>query len=54
MLDLMYSGHASAAWQFWHEAWPPSAEGEHVWLGHFRSRLQISPYWPWVKALNHL
>ena len=52
MLDLIYSGHADLAYQFFDMAWLPDAPGKEEFIKDFRTRLSTSPYWPEIKALN--
>jgi hypothetical protein len=52
MLDLIYSGHADAAWKFLDDAWPPKIQGKDKFAQDFRAHLVKSPYWPAVKAMN--
>ena len=52
MLDLIYSGHADAAWKFLDDAWPPKVQGKDKFAQDFRAQLAKSPYWPAVNAMN--
>jgi hypothetical protein len=52
MLDLIYSGHADAAWKFLDAAWPAKMKGKEVFARDFRAQLAKSPYWPAINAMN--
>ncbi|MGH7925583.1 MAG: hypothetical protein ACREQH_13445 [Candidatus Binatus sp.] len=52
MLDLIYSGHADAAWKFLDAAWPGRVQGKDVFARDFRAQLAKSPYWPAVEAIQ--
>ena len=52
MLDLIYSGHADLAWQFFDKAWPANMPGKDGFLTDFRSQLAKSPYWSQIEHLN--
>jgi len=52
MLDLIYSGHADAAWKFLDDAWPPKVNGKDNFARDFRTQLAKSRYWPAVEAMN--
>ena len=45
MLDLIYTGNADAAWQFFEKAWVPGVPGKTEFLAEFRSQLTKSQYW---------
>ena len=45
MLDLIYSGHQSRAWQFLEEAWPQNIRGEEIFRKDFSEQLKKSPFW---------
>ena len=45
MLDLIYTGNAAAAWQFFEKAWVPVVPGKTEFLTEFRSQLTKSRYW---------
>ena len=49
MLDLIYSGHAEAAWKFLHEVWPQGKSGEKQFLFEFKKELAKDPYWELLK-----
>jgi hypothetical protein len=53
MLDLIYSGNASAAWRLFETAWPRAAENKEGFLGDLRKKLAASEYWPDIRKLNH-
>ncbi len=52
MLDLIYSGNASTAWEFFDHAWPTGRKGKEEFLVDFRKKLSESPYIEDLKALN--
>jgi hypothetical protein len=45
MLDLIYTGNATATWQFFEKAWVPGVPGKTEFLAEFRSELTKSQYW---------
>jgi hypothetical protein len=45
MLYLIYTGNATAAWQFFEKAWVPGVPGKTEFLAEFRSQLNKSQYW---------
>ena len=45
MLDLIYTGNATAAFQFFEKAWVPGVPGKTEFLAEFRSQLTTSQYW---------
>jgi hypothetical protein len=45
MLDLIYSGHADVARQFFETAWPAGVEGQEPFWSEFQTQLTTSPYW---------
>ena len=51
MLDLIYTGHRIVAWQFLHDAWPPTVSGKEKFLDDFMTQLKKSPYWKEVAKL---
>jgi hypothetical protein len=52
MLDLIYTGNAPVAWQFFESAWLPNVPGKMKFLQDFRSQLTTSPYWKHIKKMN--
>ena len=52
MLDLIYSGHADMAWDFFDKAWPKNIKGKEAFLKEFRSSLKSSQFWPGIKEMN--
>jgi len=52
MLDLIYTGHADMAWNFFDKAWPENIRGKEAFLREFRSTLKSSPFWPGIRELN--
>jgi len=50
MLDLMYSGHREAAWQFLDANWPKQVKGMDRFRREFKEQLETSAYW---KQLEH-
>jgi hypothetical protein len=52
MLDLIYTGHESLAWEFFDSAWPEDLPGKDKFLADFKRELARSPYWPDVRALS--
>jgi len=50
MLDLIYSGHSDAAWDFLDKVWPKNKSGKEEFLTSFRKQLAKSPYWNLIKA----
>jgi hypothetical protein len=52
MLDLIYSGHADAAWQFFDQTWVADIPGKEEFLEDFRAQLMKSPYWREIEHLN--
>ena len=52
MLDLIYTGNAPLAWQFFEMAWPPERQRKAEFLREFRAKLLESPYWKEIKSLN--
>lgn len=54
MLDLIYTGHADLAWQFFDQAWPTEVPGKTKFLAEFMSQLASSPYWPELKKMNNI
>ena len=54
MLDLMYSGHAPLAWEFFDQAWPEGfedkfGESKEQFKADFLHAISQSPYWPAIK-----
>ena len=49
MLDLIYSGHAEAAWKFLQEVWPKGKSGKKQFLAEFKKELAKDPYWKLLK-----
>ena len=49
MLELIYTGHADAAWRFLHKIWPEGKSGEEQFLTEFKKQLAQSPYWKDLK-----
>ncbi len=54
MLELIYSGHANVAWQFFDVAWVGSIPGKEAFLADFRAQLMKSPYWQEIEQLNQM
>jgi hypothetical protein len=52
MLDLIYGGNASLAWEFFDMAWKPGFPEKDEYLADFRKRLATSLWWEDVRALN--
>lgn len=52
MLDLIYTGHTSLAWEFADAAWSTDETEKEAFLREFRAQLAESPYWPDVQALG--
>jgi hypothetical protein len=52
MLDLIYSGHRSRAWQFLEEAWSQKIRGKEVFTKDFSEQLKKSPYWKSIEKLD--
>jgi hypothetical protein len=45
MLDLIYSGNESLAWQYLDLVWPSAKRGKDIFLSDFKKKLSDSPYW---------
>jgi hypothetical protein len=54
MLDLIYTGHADLAWQFFDMAWPPEEKGKNQFLAEFVAELATSQYWPELRKMNNM
>lgn len=52
MLDLIYSGHDSAAWKFLDTAWPAKMQGKEAFASAFRAQLAKSPYASEISEMN--
>jgi hypothetical protein len=52
MLDLIYTGHWSRAWQFLEEAWPQKVAGKEAFKRDFTEQLKKSPYWKSIEQLG--
>ena len=52
MLDLIYAGHWSRAWQFLEEAWPQKIAGKEAFKKEFTEQLKKSPYWKSIEKLG--
>jgi hypothetical protein len=52
MLELIYTGNADKAWEFFDKAWPLKISGKKEFLKEFRAQLIKSRYWPQVKKMN--
>jgi len=50
--DLIYSGHADAAWSFLDTAWGGSKPDKQKYLGEYRKRLSKSIYYPDLMQLQ--
>jgi hypothetical protein len=46
MLELLYTGHADLAWQFFDESWRPSRRDKASFAKDFCRQLSESQYWP--------
>jgi hypothetical protein len=53
MLDLIYSGNAKVAWQFFDKAWLPGVAGKKEFMQSFQTQLEKSPYWTQIKKMNN-
>ena len=53
MLDLIYSGNAKIAWQFFDKAWLPGMAGKKEFMQSFQIQLEKSPYWTQIKEMNN-
>ena len=51
MLDLIYTGNATAAREFFEKAWVPGVPGKTEFLAEFRSQLAKSKYWEDLDSL---
>lgn len=51
-LNLIYSGHAGLALDFFDAAWPPEIAGEDEFLTSFAHELATNRYWPELQTLN--
>ena len=51
-IDLIYSGHERAAWEFAQAAWPPELPGYDEFAEELQGMLERSPYWSEIHALN--
>ncbi len=52
MLDLIYTGNMSQAWELVDLSWPKGITGKQEFLDDFNGRLQGSPFWEDVQKLN--
>lgn len=52
MLDLIYTGHADRAWDFFDDAWPDEHPGKDAFLTDFCLQLARSPYFAALVELN--
>ena len=52
MVNLIYSGHMSLAWQFFETAWPHGEEGKRKFMDDFKKQLQSSAFWPAIEEVN--
>lgn len=52
MLDLIYSGNAKQAWQFFDMAWPKDKKGKEQFRLDFKDQLAKSPFWKDLQELN--
>jgi hypothetical protein len=52
MLDLIYSGNSSSAYQLFDMAWQPSVPGKDKFLHEFVEQLESSKYWSDIKTMN--
>jgi hypothetical protein len=52
MLDLIYSGHADMARDFFDKAWPEHIKGKEAFFREFRTTLKSSPFWPGIREMN--
>ena len=52
MLDLIYSGHRQAAWEFLETAWPKQVRGRDAFRHDFNEQLKTSPYWKSVAQMG--
>lgn len=52
MIDLIYTGHADLAWQFFRDAWPDERPGRDMFLVDFIAQLTQCQYWEGVRAMN--
>lgn len=53
MLDLIYSGNAKVAWQFFDKAWLSGVAGKKEFKQAFQTQLETSPYWTQIKKMNN-
>lgn len=52
MLDLIYTGNMSKAWELLHLSWPTEIEGKEHFLKEFEARLRKSVFWEDIQQLN--
>ncbi|MBI4824863.1 MAG: hypothetical protein HY807_00370 [Nitrospirae bacterium] len=52
MLELIYSGNANVAWQFFDKAWLPDIAGKKEFMQEFQTQLETSAYWTQIKEMN--
>ena len=45
MLDLIYTGHEEAAWQYLDLVWPAKKQGKAIFLSDFKDQLSKSQFW---------
>ena len=52
MLNLIYTGNMSQAWDLIELSWPRESYDKELFLSDFKAQLQTSPFWKDVQKLN--
>ena len=52
MLDLIYTGNMSQAWDLVELSWPRGIYPKELFLSDFKAQLQTSPFWKDLQKLN--
>ena len=53
MAELIYSGHAELAMQFYEDVWPTTVAGKDKYLDEFNTEFAKSPYWNDIQRINN-
>lgn len=52
MTDLIYTGNAKLARQFYDDVWPVTEDGKKKFLDEFNAEFAKSPYWDEIQRIN--